>query len=123
MRLDLKTIAERMRKADTEELLDRVTVFRDEMEPAAVDLIEGELARRGLTEVDALEHDLRRRERIIMRNDGSVVRCSFCERPAVHQKRGWLKILRVIPIVPRVFARCEVHEQHPTPVEEQPRSV
>lgn len=111
MRLDLKTIAARMRSAETEQLMDRVTVFRDEMEPAAVDLIEGELARRGVTDEELTDHSVSRSERLIRRPDGSVVRCSFCERPAVVQARGWFRILRFVPVYPRLFSYCGVHER------------
>jgi hypothetical protein len=111
MRLDLKTIAKRMREAETEELLDRVTVFRDEMEPAAVDLIEGELARRGVTDGEKADHEHRRRERLVLRADGTAVRCSFCRRPAVVQARGWFRVLRFLPLYPKLFAYCELHEK------------
>ena len=46
MELDLNKVARYIRRAETEELLDRVTVYRDGMEPAAVDLMENELALR-----------------------------------------------------------------------------
>ena len=49
MPLELRPVAEYIRRATTEDLLDRVTVYRDDMEPAAVDLMENELWRRGLT--------------------------------------------------------------------------
>lgn len=113
MRLDLKTIAARMRKAETEQLMDRVTVFREEMEPAAVDLIEGELSRRGVTEQQLSDHTQQREEYLIRRPDGSVVRCNFCERPAVVQARGWYRILRFVPLYPRLFSCCGVHERKP----------
>ncbi len=110
MRLDLKTIAARMRSAETETLLDRVTVFRGDMEPAAVDLIEGELARRGVTDEQLADHFQERLERIILRDDGTAVRCNFCERPAVVQARGWFRLFRYLPVYPRLFSYCGVHE-------------
>ncbi|QEL16496.1 hypothetical protein [Limnoglobus roseus] len=113
MRLDLKTIAARMRTAETEQLMDRVTVFREEMEPAAVDLIEGELARRGVTDEQLVHHLRVRIERAVLRDDGTVVRCNFCERPAVVQARGWFRIFRFVPLYPRLFSYCVVHERKP----------
>ena len=53
MGFDLRRVAEYIRRADTEELLDRVTVYREGMEPAALDLMEGELDRRGVTRAGA----------------------------------------------------------------------
>src|SRR5262245_25126231 len=83
MRLDLRRVAEFIRKAETDELLDRVTVYREGMEPAALDLMEGELDRRGVTREDIAEHDERRRAVVVFRPDGTPVRCSICARPAV----------------------------------------
>src|SRR4051812_450623 len=89
MKLNLKRVAEYIRAAATEELLDRVTVYRAGMEPAALDLMEGELDRRGVTREEIAEHYAKRRETAIMLPDGTAIRCHFCERPAVAQKRRW----------------------------------
>lgn len=109
MRLNLKAIAENMRRAGTEELLDRVTVFRAGMEPAAVDLIEGELSRRGFGPDEIADHDRRRRETVLFHPDGTALRCSFCNRPAVVQARGWHRLWGRVPVFPRLFAYCDVH--------------
>ena len=109
MRLDLKRIAAYVRKAQTEELLDRVTIYRDGMEPAALDLMEGELDRRGVSREDIADHDQQRRETAILLPDGTALRCNFCDRPAVVQARGWHKLFGRVPVFPRVFARCELH--------------
>jgi hypothetical protein len=109
MRLDLKQVAKYIRRADTEELLDRVTVYREGMEPAALDLMEGELDRRGVTREEIAEHDRMRRETAIMLPDGTALRCSFCDRPAVVRGRGWHKLFGRVPIFPRMFAYCDYH--------------
>jgi hypothetical protein len=106
---DLKRVAEYIRKADTEELLDRVTVYREGMEPAALDLMEGELDRRGVTREQIGEHGEARWATAIMLPDGTAMRCSYCSRPAVSQGWGWLRLRRRIPVFPRVFAYCAVH--------------
>jgi hypothetical protein len=111
MRFDLKRVAEFIRRADTEELLDRVTVYREGMEPAALDLMEGELDRRGVTRDEIAEHDAERRVSAIMLPDGTAVRCSFCNRPAVVEAHGWHKLFGRVPIFPRMFAYCSVHNQ------------
>jgi hypothetical protein len=105
---DLKTVATFIRTAGTEDLLDRVTVYRDEMEPAAVDLMENELWQRGLSraEVDAHAEE---RASVIRRRDGTIRRCEFCDRPAVSYRWGWHKLYGKIPLLPRFLARCEVH--------------
>ena len=104
MRLNLRRVAEFIRKADTEELLDRVTVYREGMEPAALDLMEGELDRRGVTRTQIEEHDATRRATAIMLPDGTALRCSFCNRPAVVRGRGWHKLFGRIAVFPRLFA-------------------
>jgi hypothetical protein len=53
------------------------------MEPAALDLMEMELDRRGVTRDDIADHDRTRRETAILLPDGTALRCSFCNRPAV----------------------------------------
>lgn len=109
MRLDLRKVAEFIRRAETEELLDRVTVYREGMEPAALDLMEGELDRRGVSRSAIADHDADRRLTAIFLPDGTAVRCSFCFRPAVVQARGWHKLFGRIPVFPRLFARCAIH--------------
>ena len=115
MDLDLKKVAAYMRKAGVEELLDRVTVYRVEMEPAALDLFEGELSRRGVSEVKIAEHGADFRSDAIENADGTIRRCSYCGRPAVVQGRGWHRLWRRIPLFPRIFAYCRDHAPAPEP--------
>ena len=110
MELDLRKVAAYVRRAETEELLDRVTVYRDGMEPAAIDLMENELARRGLSPEAIAAHDRARRETAILLDDGTAVRCSFCERPAVARDWGWHRLWGRVPVFPRRFWYCEVHQ-------------
>lgn len=105
---DLKTVATFIRNAGTEDLLDRVTVYRDEMEPAAVDLMENELWQRGLSRAEVDAHAEERAD-VIRRRDGTIRRCEFCDRPAVSYRWGWHKLYGKIPLLPRFLARCEVH--------------
>ena len=110
MHFDLKQVAAYIRRADTEELLDRVTVYRAGMEPAALDLMEVELDRRGVTRDEIAEHDVARRENAILLPDGTALRCSFCDRPAVVRRWGWHRLWDRVPVFPMVFAYCDVHE-------------
>jgi hypothetical protein len=113
MQLNLKTVAEYIRGADTEELLDRVTIYRDGMEPAAVDLMENELWRRGVTPEQLSDHNADRRKSVVIGADGVAIRCAFCDRPAVSKRWGWFKLWRRIPLYPRLFPRCGVHGPEP----------
>ena len=107
MPLDLRAVAADIRGADTDTLLDRATVYRPDLEPAAADLVDGELARRGVTEAEVREHDRRRRADVLFRDDGSARRCSFCDRPAVARRLGRHRLWGRVPVFPRVWNRCE----------------
>jgi hypothetical protein len=111
MELNLKRVAEFIRSADTEELLDRVTVFRAGMEPAALDLMEGELDQRGITRDEIAAHNDKRLKTAILLSDGSALRCSFCSRPAAIRQWGWHRLYGHLPIFPRVFAYCQHHSK------------
>lgn len=115
---DLKKVAEYIRRAETEELLDRVTVFREGMEPAALDLMEGELDRRGVTREEIAEYAEVRWAGAIRLPDGTALRCSACSRPAVTQARGWHRVFGLVPVFPRMFAYCEVHGPKKPPAPE-----
>jgi hypothetical protein len=109
MYFDIRRVAENVRRADTEDLLDRATVYSGGMEPAALDLIRDELDRRGVTTDDILDHWEKRRPVVIVLDDGTALRCSFCDRPAVVRARGWYRLAGLIPLFPRVFAYCDQH--------------
>ena len=49
METNLDRVRANVQAASTEDLLDRATVYREGMEPEALDLIEAELRRRGVT--------------------------------------------------------------------------
>jgi len=116
MSIDLKPVAEFIRKADTEDLLDRVTVYRESMEPAAVDLMENELWRRGITPEQMANHAANRAG-VVRRTDGSAVRCThrdrsrgfFCDRPAMSVRWHWYRIWGKVPAFPWPLPRCREH--------------
>jgi hypothetical protein len=120
LRFDLRKVAEYVRKADTEELLDRVTVYREGMEPVALDLMEGELDRRGVTREQIVEHAAARWATAIRLPDGTALRCSLCDRPAVVRAGGWHRLFGRIPIFPRRYAYCPVHDPRAEPQPEKP---
>jgi hypothetical protein len=43
--------------------------------------------------------------------DGTAMRCSFCNRPAVIQSRRWHRLLGYVPIFPKLFACCDLHSK------------
>lgn len=109
MDLDLQAIVTNIRKAETDDLLDRVTVLRETMEPAAVDLIYAELARRGYSPEAIDEYGVGREPTVIRDDSGVTLTCQRCRRPAVTAKWRWHKVWGVIPLFPRWLATCEMH--------------
>jgi hypothetical protein len=101
-------VRENARKADTEDLLDRATVYRDEMEPEALRLIDAELAARAITVEQVREH-LEARRSALTRPDGAIQKCAFCHRPALSREWRWHLLFGKIPVFPRRVARCLEH--------------
>jgi hypothetical protein len=109
LRLDLRKVAEFVRGADTEELLDRVTVYRAGMEPVALDLMEGELDRRGVTRDHIGAWAAARWETAIRLADGTALLCHYCARPAVTRVRRWHRVFGLVPVFPYPFPCCAAH--------------
>ena len=109
MLFDLNRVRQNAGGATTEDLLDRLTVYRAGLEPAAIEVIEAELDKRGIGEDEIRAHAEFRRARVVMQ--GMVARkCSFCERPAIGRKWGWHKLWKRVPLFRRVFWYCELHQ-------------
>ncbi|HMC65943.1 MAG TPA: hypothetical protein VKI65_13470, partial [Gemmataceae bacterium] len=110
-----------VRQATTEDLLDRITVYRDGMEPEAVDIIEAELRSRGVRPEEIDAHATRCEGAVLRSPDGLPLQCSFCDRPAVVRKWGWHRVrgrgpvaalAAVLPLYrPRRFWYCAEHLQ------------
>jgi len=114
MEFNLERVRSNVRNASTEDLLDRVTIFRGDMEPAALEIIDRELMDRGITSDQVRQHVAARGEPLT-RKDGSVVRCSFCYKPATIRGWGWHRLLGIVPIFPRRFAWCDEHQTREAP--------
>ncbi len=109
MEWDLQKLLVNIRKADTDELLDRITAYRLGLEPDAIDMVEQELHRRGVAAARIAEHwELCRRD-CIFHADGTAKMCSFCRKPAVREGWGWHKIFGKLPVFPRPLCCCQVH--------------
>jgi hypothetical protein len=101
---DKQRVRENVTRSDTEDLLDRVTIYRADMEPDALYVIEEELRQRGVTAAEIEAHASRREEA------GAVSeRCNFCSRPAVIEHWGWHKLWGRLPLFPRMLRYCEIH--------------
>lgn len=96
------------RRSSTEDLLNRVTVYRAEMEPEAVAIIERELRERGVTAAQITAYRAAHAE-VILSASGAAIKCSFCEAPAVASSWGWQRLFGRIPVFPRFLYRCKNH--------------
>src|ERR1700730_14221472 len=106
---DRERVLANVRQADTEDLLHRITAYRDGMEPEAVEMIEDELHRRGVTAAAIAAHAERVREEAVFLPDGIAAKCSRCHAPAVAQGWGWFRLFRKIPLFPRREFYCRTH--------------
>jgi hypothetical protein len=113
MKLDLDRVRANVRDATTEDLLDRATVWRADMEPEALEVIDAELRRRGVTAAQVEAHAGRQAAEVLPSAEGPAPRCSFCDRPAVAWGWGWHRLLRRLwgglPVFPRLLSWCPVH--------------
>lgn len=107
-RFDPDRVRRNVQRATDEDLLDRVTVYREGMQPEALEIIEEELLARDIGRA-AVEAHAQRREGTGFSPGGGAARCSFCRRPALVQGRGWHRLWGVLPLFPRTFAYCETH--------------
>jgi hypothetical protein len=119
---DVERVLANVRRSPTPDLISRITVFREGMEPKAIQLIESELSNRGVEpeEIEAYGEKLRRE--MLVSADGLPVRCSFCHQPAVTQSWDWHRIWGRIPVFPRTFYYCAEHrpDSPQDPAEEHP---
>lgn len=109
MHFDPERVKQNARQATTEDLLDRITVYREGMEAEAIDLIEEELHARGIRPEEIEAHAAERSQVTIPRGDGTAMPCSFCERPAVDQGWGWHRMWGLLPVFPRYLFYCDRH--------------
>jgi hypothetical protein len=107
-RFNLEKVQANVRQAETADLLDRATVWRDGMEPEALEVIDAELRRRGVKPEDLEAHRLQRAESVIVRRDGWPAVCYYCGKPAVARRWIWGR-WRFGPPLPRRASVCEEH--------------
>lgn len=108
---DLEYVRLNVRNASLEDLLDRATVYRERMEPSALEIIDAELIERGVGG-EAIKAHLDSRRGCLIDPTRTVIKCSFCDRPAVERKEagwGWQLFLEMFGLTSRPVARCSVH--------------
>lgn len=110
---NLDPIRENARKASTESLMDQATVFREEMESPAMEIIDLELQARGITALQLAAHTaMRERDGIAHHPDNTVIRCTYCTRPAIKHVKKWHRLWGwFLPLFPRQMHLCKNHEK------------
>jgi hypothetical protein len=106
--LELNRVRANAEAATKEDLLDRATVYRDGMEPQALEIIDAELRRRGLGAADVAAH-AEQRGPVVNDAAGLVRECYRCRRPAVGLGWAWHRLWGRLPLFPRRVAFCERH--------------
>jgi hypothetical protein len=106
---DSQKVLRSARQATTEDLLDRVTAYRDGMEGEALEILEAELRRRGVGR-EQIEAHARQAGPVLRGPDGVAVKCNFCRRPAVARGWGWHRLWGKVPVFPRRFYYCPDHQ-------------
>jgi hypothetical protein len=111
MMFDAERVRANVRQATTEDLLDRATVYAEGMEPEALDIIETELRRRGVTWADQKAHAERHQAQSRLAGEGSPPRCRYCPRAAVVRAWGWHWLPGFLPgfPLPWLYYYCEAH--------------
>jgi hypothetical protein len=107
MKLNLEAVRANVAQATTEDLLDRATVYRDGMEPEALEIIDAELRARGVSEAEAMAHAAK--GRAPRDADGLPLRCARCSRPAVTVVWGWHRLFGRLPLFPVRRPLCAEH--------------
>jgi hypothetical protein len=108
-KLDLNRVRANVTKATTADLLERVTVYREGMEPAALDVIENELRLRGVSYEEQSAFGETHDKAVLRGPDGSPVRCRLCHHAAVEMRWGWHRLLGIMPIFPQRYPYCQRH--------------
>jgi hypothetical protein len=109
MQFEPEKVLTNARGATTNDLLDRVTVYRAGLEPEVIRILEAELWERGVGAAQIERYREEHAGRTIFLADGVAAKCSFCPRPAV--ARGWAmhRLWGLLPVFPRHFYYCADH--------------
>jgi hypothetical protein len=110
LEIDRERIRANVQAATTQDLLDRATVYRDGMEPEALELIEEELRQRGVTAAQQIDHQTQY-EDTLRDGEGLPLYCDYCDhlRPAVWRGWRWYWWWGLVPLFPIRVALCARH--------------
>ena len=111
MKFDRQKVELNVRAAADDDLLDRMTVYRDGLEPEAIEIIAEELRSRGISWEHLQAHRNERGQTPVLHDrNGLPWQCSLCRQPAVAEGWGWHKLWGRLPVFPRRFRYCRDHQ-------------
>jgi hypothetical protein len=121
MQVDRERVLAGFRASDTDDLLDRVTVYRAGMEPEAVEMILEELRQRGVDAAQVRAHGERRGQGVLWQKPGLAWQCAFCRGPAVARRWHWQRLWGRMPLFPRRVFVCASHQGPTSAAKTAPR--
>lgn len=119
MQFNLDRVRANVKRAATDDLLDRATVYRAGLEPDALPVILDELRARGVTAEDVVRHEEERRE-VIVHPSGVARPCARCPKPAIVREWGWHRMFGKLPLFPRRVYLCADHSCRAAPDDPPP---
>jgi len=108
LRFDWDRVRENVEEATTIDLLQRATVFREGMELEALELIETELRRRGISFKEQAEFGAAQEKAVLRDEAGLPLSCYKCSQLAVESHWVW-HWAGIIPIFRTRRSFCEIH--------------
>jgi hypothetical protein len=105
---DLDLVRKNVEEATTTDLLERATVFREGMELEALELIETELRRRGISFKEQAEFDAAQEHAVLRDAAGLPLSCFKCSQLAVEIHWVW-HWAGIIPIFRARRSFCATH--------------
>jgi hypothetical protein len=109
LEFDPQRVLVNVRSSETQDLLNRVTVYRDGMEPEALSIIEEELYSRGVSAAQIADHRERAGKDVVL-CEGIAAKCTFCHEPAVAHGWAWHRLWGKVPLFPRHAYFCRNHQ-------------
>jgi hypothetical protein len=99
----------RIAQMPTAELLDRVTVLKELMDEDALELMQAELAGRGIGPDEIGAHLRDMRFKLVKHTDGTAAICMKCGRAATGTANGWHRLWGLVPLFKRREYWCDEH--------------